>query len=147
MSYTITVRVYQTSTNAFFRVVEKIVWHEANGGTWDESCGEHILTLGGSGTSGALRFESDTGENFLAAFGVHSYKRWCDIVTGLEPRQTGTLVLGEYYTDRGAVQRAYMRERQAASYGVESLGDKPRGFNVAYTVADGKNLRANIVIG
>ena len=75
MSYTITVQIYQTNPNAFFRVVESTVWQYANGGTWAESNGTRVLTMGGSGTCGSLRFVSDTGENFIATLGVHNYKR------------------------------------------------------------------------
>lgn len=149
MSYTIAVRVYQTNVEAFFHVVEKTVWHYANGGTWHEFQGEHILTMGGSGTSGTLRFDSDTGESFLVALGVHNYKRWCDIVTGLNPGETGVVIHREYYhgseRDNG-LSRGYVREGQWASYEVQSLGDQQRKFEVVYSVAQGRNLRANVII-
>jgi Fungal fruit body lectin len=71
MTYTVAVRVYQTNPNAFFNVVEKTAWHYANGGTWSESNGAFALTMGGSGTSGTLRFVADTGEIFVV-LGVHN---------------------------------------------------------------------------
>ncbi|KAI0247901.1 fungal fruit body lectin [Lactifluus subvellereus] len=75
MTYTITARVYQTNTNAFFNVVERTVWKYGNGGTWSEVDGAYVLTMGGSGTCGSLRFVADTGENFIATLGVHNYLR------------------------------------------------------------------------
>ena len=40
MSYSITLRVYQTNPGrGFFHIVEKTVWHYANGGTWSEADG------------------------------------------------------------------------------------------------------------
>ncbi|KIJ57105.1 hypothetical protein M422DRAFT_238675 [Sphaerobolus stellatus SS14] len=115
MSYTITIRVYQTNPNAFFHNVEKTVWKYANGGTWGESNGEYVLTMGGSGTSGSVRFVSDTGENFVATFGVHNYKRDAQ------------------------------RENQLATYNVANA--KGRKFTINYTVPDGNNLKANLIIG
>ncbi|KAF8434250.1 lectin [Terfezia claveryi] len=141
MSYTISVRIYQTNTNAFFQLVEKTVWNYANGGTWTEANDEHILTIGGSGTSGTLRFSSDTGERFLVALGVHNYKRWGDIVTGLSTDQTGVVLNAEYYNS----VRSFAREKQLSTYTVTS--GQGRKFTVTYTVAEGNNLRANIIIG
>ena len=142
MSYKITVRVYHTNTNAFFQLVEKTNWNYANGGTWTECYGEHILTMGGSGTSGTLRFLSDTGERFIVALGVHNYKRWSDIVTGLAPDQTGIVINSEYYNSGG---RAYAREKQLSTYSVTSSAG--RRFTVTYIVTEGNDLKANIIIG
>jgi hypothetical protein len=63
-----------------------------NGGAWDESYGEYILTMGSSGTSGSLRFVFDTCEKFVAIFGVHNHKHWCDIVTDLGDSQTALVI-------------------------------------------------------
>ncbi|KAJ7726308.1 fungal fruit body lectin [Mycena maculata] len=102
MSYKITLRIYQTNPNAYFCIVEKTVWNHGanhdNGGTWSDSDGEQVLTIGSSGTSGILRFLSDTGEYFLIAVGVHNCKRWCDIVSNITPDMTGAKVHPEYYT-------------------------------------------------
>jgi len=143
MSYKINVRVYQTNPNAFFHIVEKTVWKFANGGSWSEFNGEQILTMGGSGTSGTLRFISDTGENFIVAIGVHNNKRWGDIVTNLSNEQTGVVINPEYYVEGSG--RAAARERQLASYSVKNA--KGRQYSVIYTVADGNDLRASIIIG
>lgn len=143
MSYKITVRVYQTNPNAFFHIVEKTVWNYANGGTWTEVDGQHVLTMGGSGTSGTLRFKSDgPGEEVVVALGVHNYKRWGDIVTGISNGDTGIIVNGQYYNGGS---RAYAREKQLADYSVRSASG--RNFEIKYTVADGNDLHANIIIG
>lgn len=142
MSYSITVRVYQTQPNAFFSVVEQTVWKYANGGTWQRVDDEYVLTMGGSGTSGTIRFKADTGETFIVALGVHNYERWCDIVTGLSPSDTGVVINPQYY-DSGP--RAYMREKVLKEYSVKSA--QGRQFQVIYTKADGNNLNANIIIG
>ncbi|CAG7851016.1 SubName: Full=Related to Agaricus bisporus lectin-Agaricus bisporus {ECO:0000313/EMBL:CCA74595.1} [Serendipita indica DSM 11827] len=52
-----------------------------------------------SGSCGSLRFESDTGEHVIALFGVHEYKRWCDIVTLLPATDTTCKLLPQWYVD------------------------------------------------
>lgn len=144
MSYSITCQVYQTNTDAFFRCVEKTVWKFANGGTWDLDQDGHVLTMGGSGTCGSLRFVADNGENFIATLGVHSYKRWCDIVTNLTKDQTGVIITPQYY-DNAYPGRIQAREKQLTSYSVQN--DKGRTFTIEYTVQEGENLKCNIIIG
>ena len=113
MTYTIKVRVYQTSTNAVFRIVEKDTWHYANGGTWADIDDYHILTMGGSGTSGMLRFMDEEGEeSFYVAMGVHNYVRWVDIVTDLGSTSgTNARALSDYYNGQSEV-RVAAREAQ-----------------------------------
>jgi hypothetical protein len=142
MSYKITLRVYQTNPNAYFKVVEQTVWNYANGGTWSNSDGERALTMGGSGTSGTIRFVADNGENFIVAIGVHNYKRWCDIVTNLNNDQTGVIVNPQYYNGG---PRSFAREKQLATYNVNN--SKGRKFTINFTVTDGNDLKANIIIG
>ncbi|PPQ68811.1 hypothetical protein CVT24_007697 [Panaeolus cyanescens] len=143
MSYSITARIYQTNPNAFFQVVEKTVWNYANGGNWTEANGQHILSMGGSGTSGTMRFSSsDTGESFLVALGVHNYKRWGDIVADLKNDQTGIIINPEYYK---AGKRATQRERQLSQFTVKN--SKGRPLTVNFTDADGKDLACDIIIG
>jgi len=144
MSYTITARVYQTNPNAFFRCVEKTCWNYANGCTWSEVNDEHVLTMGGSGTSGTLRFMSDTNELCIIALGVHNYKRWGDIVTNLSTTETGVIINPQYYSDDHK-DREKARENQLASYNVKNA--KGRQFAINYTVAEGNNLKCNIIIG
>ena len=143
MSYSITLHVYQRNpARGFFHIVEQTVWHYANGGTWSEANGALTLTQGGSGTSGVIRFLSDKGERITVAVGVHNYKRWCDVVTGLKPDETALVINGQYYNNGG---RDYVREKQLAQYSVTStVGTK---VEVVYTVAEGNNLKANVIIG
>ncbi|KAF8126743.1 lectin [Boletus edulis] len=140
MSYTITLRVFQRNpARGFFSIVEKVNF--AYGGTWSKANGTQTLNMSGSGTSGVLRFKSDKGELFTVAVGVHNYKRWCDVVTGLKPEETGLVINPQYYNG----PRDYMREKQLAEYNVTSLvGTR---VEVKYTVADGNNLQADIIIG
>jgi Fungal fruit body lectin len=144
MSYTITARVFQTKPTAFFYVVEKTVWHYANGGKWSEVDGAYVLTMGGSGTSGSLRFESDTGENFIITLGVHNYKRWGDIITNLTHEHTGVAIHPEYYSELH-LERKKQRERQLTSYNVNNTTGRNFAFN--YCVAEGNNLKIDIIIG
>ena len=145
MAYTITSKVYQTSTNAFFRVVEKAVF---SNGTWDEVNDTHILTIGGSGTSGCLRFVADTGENFIVTLGVHNYKPWGDIVTKLSNDQTGVKINPEYYEkEYGGTQnadRVAVRWKNLSTYEVTRDGRK---YSFTFVVASGNALKVNIVIG
>ena len=141
MSYKITARVFRTNTNAFFRIVEKTVFLR---GTWAEVDEQHVLTMDSSGTSGTLRFKPDgAGEEVVVALGVHNYKRWGDIVTNLTDEQTGVVINPQYYD--GTADRAHARESQRSEYSVKNL--QGRNFTVNYTVNEGNDLRANIIIG
>lgn len=75
---------------------------------------------------------------------MHNYKRWRDVVTGLglAPDMTALVVNRQHYRDGG---RDYMREKQLVNCGVTS----PVAMNVEvrYTVAEGNNLQANIIVG
>ncbi|EIN09377.1 lectin XCL [Punctularia strigosozonata HHB-11173 SS5] len=142
MSYTITVSVYQTSPSCFFNIVEKICFNYGGGGTWSEEGGRHVLRMGASGTSGGLLFQSDTGERIFVVLGVHNYARWCDVVTGLVGHDTALVLLPQYY---GGGSRAFMREKTLPVYGVTSA--KGRRTEVKYSVYDGHELKADIIIG
>ncbi|KAF8900130.1 lectin [Gymnopilus junonius] len=137
MSYSIALQLYQTNTNAYFHPVEQTVWNFANGGTWSRTDEVRTLTMGGSGTSGTMRFVSDTGENFLVAVGVHNFARWCDIVTN---DQTGTVINPQYYGGG----RDAVREQQFAN--CNAINSKNRHFKLNYTVANGNDLKADIII-
>ncbi|KAG8989612.1 hypothetical protein FRB94_001006 [Tulasnella sp. JGI-2019a] len=143
MSYKITVKVYRTNPNNFFDNVERTVWKYANGGTWTELGDELVLNMGGSGTSGSLRFLANDGESFVATFGVHNYKRWCDIVTNLSNEQTAMIINAEYYD--GTKDRAAAREAQRANYSVSN--SKGRKFTINFTQAEGNDLKADLIIG
>ena len=126
MSYTITVQIYQTNPDAFFRVVEETVWH---GGTWSQVDGAYVLTIGGSGTYGSLRFKSDTDEYFIVTLGVHYYKGWGDIITNLSPSDTGVTITPQYYSDQhrnretamAAAARAAKRITDALGQGMPTI--------------------------
>ena len=141
MSYSITLRVYQRNPGrGFFHIVEKTV-NYANGGTRSEANGTLTLTIGGDGTSGVLLFLSDKGERITLAVGVHNYKRWCDVATGLNPDETSLVINGQYYNDGG---RDWVRVRQQTEHSATS----PTGttVKVIYTVAEGNKLEANVII-
>ncbi|KIJ06940.1 hypothetical protein PAXINDRAFT_19857 [Paxillus involutus ATCC 200175] len=143
MSYSIKLQLYQINpSRGYFCPVENTCWNFANGATWSQSQGASLLTMGGSGTSGTLRLLSDKGERIIIAIGVDNQKRWCDVVTGLAPDQTGVVINGEYY-NKG--KRAYMREKQLAKYSVTSAAGTK--VEVQFTVSDGKDLVANCIIG
>ncbi|KAL2816606.1 fungal fruit body lectin [Aspergillus cavernicola] len=95
MSYTINVR-FESESDAL-TVVEKTCWHYANGGLWTENEGHHHLTMGGSGTSGMLRFKTTSGELFSIIVGVHNYAPWCDVQVNLVGHDTGVKLNPEYY--------------------------------------------------
>ena len=102
MAYFINVRVLQEATDAF-SIVEKTCWHYANGGTWTEYQGSHILSMRGSGTSGMLRFKSPLGESFCLAMGIHNHKRWCDIIVDLKDDDTAEKIHPDYYVEGGGI--------------------------------------------
>lgn len=115
MSYTTHVRVIQSKPSAWYSIVEKTVWKFANGGTWSEADGEQTLSMGGSGTSGTLRFMNPDGDYFLVALGVHNYKRWCDIVVDINSSNTGVEIHPTYYTEESSGPRGQMLWKQLAS--------------------------------
>ncbi|KAJ8507908.1 hypothetical protein ONZ45_g9753 [Pleurotus djamor] len=143
MSYKITVRVYQTNPAAWFDIVEKTVWNYANGGTWTEVDGKHVLTMGGSGTSGILRFAGKD-ERFTVALGVHNYKRWVDVNVGLATDQTACLIHKDYYTD-GTPRNAAIWKQLSEFKATDSATG--RSVAVKYDVAEGNNLECYIIIG
>ena len=137
MSYSIALKLFQTNPSTYYRVVEQTVWNYANGGTWSDTDGIKTLTMGGSGTSGTIRFRSaENGKSFIVAVGVHNYKRWVDIVPNPTNDQTGMIVNGQYYNN-GA--RSAQREAQLATYTNGNI-------TVTYTVTDGNTLAANIIV-
>ncbi|KAF9226144.1 lectin [Gyrodon lividus] len=143
MAYVINLQVFQGNpARGFFNIVEKTVWNFGNGGTWAEAGGVHTLTMGSSGTSGTLRFQSaTTGEFFLVAVGVNNDNPWCNIVPNLVANQTGVVINGEYYNE-GA--RAADREAQLLAQDVVStLGTN---VGVEFVLPPGAPLQATITI-
>ncbi|KAM3548919.1 hypothetical protein MY1884_008972 [Beauveria asiatica] len=145
MSYTIKVRVFQSDTKTFFYQVEQGVWKYANGGTWGFNRGGMTLTMGGSGTSGMLRFKTENGnEAFVVACGVHNYKRWVDIVTNLKDDMTCVSILPEYYNNQDQA-RVKAREAQRENYSVKNSAG--RTISASYSSTEGHDLVLDIVIG
>lgn len=122
------------------------MWNYANGGTWDENNDAHVFNIGESGTSGILRFKnSKTGEDVTVAVGVHNYKRWADVVTGLSGGLTTTNIQAQYY--EGSTPGCFAaREAQRSDYSVTSTQPTARKWQVKYTVPEGEKLEANIII-
>jgi hypothetical protein len=96
MSYSITVIVVNATENSL-NIVEKAAWHYGGGGIWSEHDGQHTLTMGSSGTSGALRFQSPNGELLNVVVGVHNYHPWGDAQVDLVGHDTAVKLLPEYY--------------------------------------------------
>jgi hypothetical protein len=96
MSYTIRLRI-ENSTSDALTVVEKTCWYYANGCTWTENDGQYVLFMGGSGTSGMLRFKSSSGEIFTTVVGIHNYKPWCGLLWGLGEQDTALKLHPEFY--------------------------------------------------
>ncbi|KAH9953090.1 fungal fruit body lectin [Russula dissimulans] len=137
MGYKIIAQVYQTNTNAFFHVAEQY-------GTWSEVNGAYVLTMGGSGTSGSLRFVSDTEENFILTLGIHNYRRWGDIVTDLTPEQTAKVINAQYYNS-AYPSKAEKLWAQLTNY--QTSNAKGRTFKFIYTALEGEELNVKIIIG
>lgn len=145
MSYSIKVRVYQSETNTWFKIVEKAVFYYGNGGVFSEQDGVNTLTIGSSGTSGLLRFKTEQGkEAFFVAFGVHNYKPWLDIITGLADDVTGVKALPEYYNN---VNPERVKSREAVRTRQSILNIDRRTIAAEYKVTEGKNLELAIIIG
>lgn len=54
--------------------------------------------MGGSGTSGMLRFQTDNGgEPFTVVMGVHNWKPWVHILPDVLPNETTVVLLPQYY--------------------------------------------------
>jgi hypothetical protein len=141
--YTITARLYQCKgqkLTTHFRCVEKAVWKVAGGGTWDESNGCHVLTMGGSGNWGSLRFEDGKGGAFIVTVGVENHKCWCHVVTDIPPQDTCVIVTPKYLTEKN-----YIAER--TKQGTESsCHDKSsRKFTCKYTVFEKEKLECDII--
>jgi hypothetical protein len=118
--YVIHVRVIQTDPADWYRIVEKTVF---SNGTWGEAGGEQTLTMGGSGTSGMLRFTNPAGDYFLVALGVQ--------------------VQPSYYSS-GDGNRNAMLWKQLAN--LESTTAKSTKVKVDYYKEDGNTLYATITI-
>jgi hypothetical protein len=143
VSYAIYVRVIQAQPSAWLSIVEKTVWHYAEGGTWTECDDEHTLTMNGSGTSGMLRFKNPQGDYFLVALGIHNYKRWCDIVPDAALGNTGIEIYPTYYANGTGIRREMVWKQLA---NVEKTTAKGVHIAVDYYKEDGNTLYATTTI-
>jgi hypothetical protein len=142
-SYSISVRTIDTTTgDPGFTIVEKTVWYYANGGTWSNTDSIQTLHMNGSGTSGALRLKNGAGEQFLVLLGVHNYQRWCDIVTDLEPGDTGMKIQPDYYSKTNP--RYDMLWKQLDQ--IKKKSDKGTTVDVKYVEAEGNSLVVHLTI-
>nr|AXS59212.1 isolectin 2a [Hericium erinaceus] len=111
MSYKINTRIFETKPSDYFILVEKGVWNFANGGTWTVCEEQHLLKMGGSGTSGTLRFEkAGGGVYFTVALGVHNYKPWVDVLVDQLSEDTCVYIHPLFYKEGTA--EAGVREQQ-----------------------------------
>lgn len=113
MAYVFTVRVHQTKKDAHKSiVVEETVWHHGNGGTWHQADGAHVLTMGETGTSGALRFQrangAGEGDLYFFVMGVDAHKPWVDCLVDLKHNETCCALHPTYYE---AKHRCPVREK------------------------------------
>ncbi|OBZ77218.1 Boletus edulis lectin [Grifola frondosa] len=133
--------VYSSVKLVHHNVVEKTVWHYASGGTWTGNLdiNEQVLTMGGSGTSGALRFK--VGEDyFCVPMGIDDYKSWCDLVINLEPKNTAVEIHPTYYdgTNDSIRQKHVQSINKTAAHG--------HNIGVQFTTQDGNNFWFTITI-
>jgi hypothetical protein len=96
MSYTIRLRI-ENGTSDTLTVVEKTCWYYANGCTWTEKDDEHVLLMGGSGTSGMLRFKTSSGDFFTVVLGMHNNNAWSGLLVKLQEDDTALKLHPEYY--------------------------------------------------
>jgi hypothetical protein len=151
----ITVKVYQTNTNAWFRVAEQSIWYYGDGGAWSNTDGTYKLTLNGDSTSGSLRFISEAPpgsppEAFVVTLGLDSASNgfdWVDIAADLQPQQTASFVQGEYYQNG---QKPGPREPKKAKHSKESSTTNKSGrkLTVKFTSKpEGDVYEAVVIIG
>ncbi|RWA08739.1 hypothetical protein EKO27_g6379 [Xylaria grammica] len=141
MPYTLKIRVYQTSTNAYFNIVEKAIFWKDNGGTWAGSDGALTLTLNGENTSGMLRFQSQNGkETFTVVLGSFNKKLWLHILPNLAAGETCVKLLPQYY-DKGPYSGIDLVQA------FEAQNSSRRNLAVAVKNYEGQNYDLDIVIG
>ncbi|KAJ2986601.1 hypothetical protein NUW58_g4948 [Xylaria curta] len=141
MSYSVRVRVRHNCSDAYFHVAEMAVWHYANGGSWANSDGVLMLTMGGSGTSGMLRFQtSDDKEPFTVVLGVHNWKPWVHVLTDVAPNETTVALLPQYYAGG-------KHSGVAIVPSVTVQNSACRNISATYKNTEGRDYSVDIVIG
>ncbi|KAF9036260.1 fungal fruit body lectin-domain-containing protein [Panaeolus papilionaceus] len=135
---------YQAVLSATLKkaVAESTAWYFANGAKWNKSNDVHVLTMGGSGTSGTLRLATDS-EAFLIALGVHNYKSWIDIQPNLSNTQTGVALHPDYY--KAGTASAAQREKVLTQYSVKN--SQGRSLSVNCAGSGSQSINCDIIIG
>ncbi|KAJ8126000.1 hypothetical protein O1611_g7638 [Lasiodiplodia mahajangana] len=111
------------------------------GGAWADSDGVLTLTMGGSGTSGMLRFQSENGEErFTVAIGVHNWNPWVHILPDVATNETTIVLLPEYYAGGKHSGIPIVPKCSAQS-------SASRNFSAEFTRTEGKRYSMEIVIG
>ena len=141
MSYSIAAQFYQFDTSTFFHLVERAVWTD---GFWSEVNGTQVLTMGSSGTSGSLRFQTDSGEGLVVTLGINNGSRWGDIAANLGDGSTCVQISPQYY-DGTQPDRIAARNAERINYSV--FNNRNRNLTYAYIVASGSSLKVNIITG
>ncbi|KAB8067575.1 fungal fruit body lectin [Aspergillus leporis] len=90
--------------------------------------------MGGSGTSGILRFKSSCGETFTVALGIHNYNVWCDAQVNLRDDETAVKMHPEYY-NRGSLS-------DQAHSGIFKGTKNANCVGISFTQTDGNQLPA-----
>jgi hypothetical protein len=140
MAYSIRINVINNTSDTL-AIVEKTTWYYTSSCEWSEFSGGHLLSMGGSGTSGMIRFKSSNGEQIGLVTGVHNYKRWCDLVVNIEntgaDKSTSMYIHPTYYQPG---TNATTREKQLSS--VVKTTAKGKRVTAFFYVDDGNNLYA-----
>jgi Fungal fruit body lectin len=110
------------------------------GAYWTDSPGAQKLIIGGSGTSGMVRFQLSNGEQIAVALGVHNFSRWCDIDTAVKPNETNATRLLRYY--QASDPKFAMLWKQAPS--LKATTHRGKTITVDFIVAIGHELQAVI---
>ncbi|KAF9814974.1 hypothetical protein IEO21_04824 [Rhodonia placenta] len=142
MAYNITVHTTNNS-GVGFSIVEKTLW---NKGIWSSRDGVQLLSLSESGASGMLRYRNNgTGESFIVALGIHQRTRWCDVIMGLDPKDTATPRHALYY-ELGKAENQTKRQLHTAviteptatgrQVTVQYGSDPDNSYNVNVTISD-----------
>ncbi|KAF2969179.1 hypothetical protein GQX73_g4375 [Xylaria multiplex] len=141
MSHNLNVRVYQTNTNAHFKIVEKAVFYKNNGGFWSESDGVLTLTVNPDNTSGMLRFQTQNGkEPFTVLVGMFQQKVWLHILPNIASGDTCVKLLPQYY-DNGPLSKVDLVQA------FEAQNNNRRNLAVAVKRSEGQSYDVDIIIG
>ncbi|KAI1820721.1 fruit body lectin [Xylaria intraflava] len=140
MSYSVRVHIRQNSTDAYFQIAEQAVWHYANGGAWTYGDGVLRLTMGGSGTSGMLRLQTDGDERFAVVIGVHNYRPWVHVLPDVARDETAVVLLPQYYSGG-------KHSGVPVVPACEVVNSARRRLSAAFTRTEGRDYSLDIVIG